>query len=123
MNSIISPWVFYWIDIFNAVDAVAFLCVIATVLGTLGFGGIALDNHDAREHSNAVKWAKRFAVELVISLVLCVLIPSEDTCYKMLAANMFTQNNINSATEYVTDVIDYAVDKVKELNPTQNTDG
>lgn len=122
MNSIISPWVFYWIGIFNAVDAVAFLCVIATAFGTLGFGGMALDNYDAREHSNAVKWAKRFAVGLVISIALCVLIPSEETCYKMLAANMFTQDNINSATEYVTDVIDYAVDKVKELTPTQNTE-
>lgn len=118
MNPVISPWVFYWISISNAVRAVAFLCAIATVLGTLGFGGIALDNYNAREHSNAVKWAKRFVVGLVISLVLCVLIPSEETCYKMLAANMFTEKNVTSATEYVTDVIDYAVDKVKELNPT-----
>lgn len=118
MNPVISPWVFYWISISNTVRAVAFLCAIATVLGTLGFGGIALDNYNAREHSNAVKWAKRFAVGLVISLVLCVLIPSEETCYKMLAANMFTEKNVTAATEYVTDVIDYAVDKVKELNPT-----
>lgn len=120
MNPVISPWVFYWISISNAVRAVAFLCAIATVLGTLCFGGIALDiyDYDARKHSNAVKWAKRFAVGLVISLVLCVLIPSEEACYKMLAANMFTQDNINSATEYVTDVIDYAVDKVKELQPS-----
>lgn len=122
MNPIISPWVFYWIDICNTVGTVAFLCAIATALGTLGFGGMALDNYDAREHSNAVKWAKRFATGLVISIALCVLIPSEDTCYKMLAAKMFTQDNINNATEYVTDVLDYAVDKVKELNPAQNAD-
>lgn len=120
MNSIISPWVFYWISISNAVGAVAFLCAIATALGTLLFGGAALDNYDARKHSDAVKWAKRFAVGLVISIALCVLIPSEETCYKMLAANMFTQDNINSATEYVTDVIDYAVDKVKELQPADS---
>lgn len=119
MNSIINPWVFYLIDIFNAVDAVAFLCAIATTLGTLCFGGMALDNYDTRKRSNALKWAKRFAVGLVISIALGVLIPSEDTCYKMLAADMFTQDNINSATEYVTDVVDYAVDKVKELQNTE----
>lgn len=116
MNPIISPWVFYWIDIFNAVDAVAFLCAIATTLGTLCFGGMASNNYDTRERSNAIKWAKRFAVGLVISIALGVLTPSEDTCYKMLAADMFTQDNINNATEYVTDVIDYAVDKVKEMD-------
>ena len=120
MNSIISPWMFYLISISNAVHAVAFSCAIATVIGTLGFGGMALDNYDAREHSNAVKWAKRFATGLVVSIALCVLIPSEETCYKMLAADMFTQDNINSATEYVTDVIDYAVDKVKELQPADS---
>ena len=122
MNPIISPWVFYWISISNSVRAVAFLCAIATVLGTFLFGGLAFDSCDARKHSNAAKWAKRFATGLVVSIALCVLIPSEDTCYKMLAADMFTQDNINSATEYVTDVIDYAVDKVKELTPTQNTE-
>lgn len=122
MNSIISPWVFYLIGIFNAVDAVALLCAIATTHGTLCFGGMALNNYDTRERSNSLKWAKRFAVGLVISIALGVLIPSEDTCYKMLAANMFTQDNIDSATEYVTDVIDYAVDKVKELNPVQDTE-
>ena len=118
MNSIISPWVFYWISVSNAVRAVAFLCAITTVLGTFLFGGMAFDNSNAREHSNTVKWAKRFATGLVVSIALCVLIPSEETCYKMLAANMFTEKNVTAATEYVTDVIDYAVDKVKELNPT-----
>ena len=54
--------------------------------------------------------------------ILFCLIPDSDTCYKMLAANMFTQDNINSATEYVTDVIDYAVDKVKELNPSSDSE-
>lgn len=122
MNSIISPWVFYWIGIFNAVGVVAFLCAIVTAFGTFCFGSVASNNYDAREHSNAVKWAKRFAVGLVISLALCVLIPSEETCYKMLAAKMFTPNNINSATDYVTDVIDYAVDKVKELNPGSSSE-
>lgn len=122
MNPIISPWMFYLISVSNAVHSVAFLCAIATVLGTFLFGGMAFDNSNAREHSNAVKWAKRFATGLVVSIALCVLIPSEETCYKMLAADMFTQDNINSATEYVTDVIDYAVDKVKELTPVQNTE-
>ena len=64
----------------------------------------------------------KVSIAAIVSLAVLVITPSSDTCYKMLAADMFTQDNINSATEYVTDVIDYAVDKVKELTPTQNTE-
>lgn len=57
-------------------------------------------------------------IDCAVNGFLLVFTPSSNTCYKMLAADMFTQDNINNATEYVTDVIDYAVDKVKELSPT-----
>lgn len=68
--------------------------------------------------SNMAKlWIKLAIVSFVASMI-CAVLPSESTCYKMLAANMFTEKNVTAATEYVTDVIDYAVDKVKELNPT-----
>lgn len=76
------------------------------------------DENVAKEVKICIKVA---IATFVIAVLVCV-IPDSDTCYKMLAAKMFTQDNIISATEYVTDVIDYAVDKVKELNPVQDTE-
>lgn len=75
-----------------------------------------------KDVADEVKLCIKVAIATFVIAVLVCVIPDSDTCYKMLAAKMFTQDNINSATEYVTDVIDYAVDKVKELNPVQDTE-
>lgn len=123
MNSIISPWVFYWI---GTVDNLKNMLLVVLIISLIATGLLALTTMcDADDYSfqdkRVVREVKNTVKATIISLVLgilCCLIPDSNTCYKMLAADMFTQDNINNATEYVTDVIDYAVDKVKELNPT-----
>lgn len=117
MNSIISPWVFYWISVSDALSRLMSIGVFIG-LGVLVFSCCYDDNGESicGERKHMVRKAGIFLTSLC--LIGIVFLPSEDTCYKMLAADMFTQDNINNATEYVTDVIDYAVDKVKELNPT-----
>lgn len=126
MNSIINPWVFYWIgtvdNLKNMLLMVLIISLIATVLLALTTMCDADDHsfQDKKVIRGVKNTVKAAVVSLVLSTLFC-LIPDSDTCYKMLAANMFTQDNINSATDYVTDVIDYAVDKVKELNPADST--
>jgi hypothetical protein len=89
------------------VGAIMFMCTISDA-DDYGFK----DKNVAEE----VKLCIKVAIATFVVAVLVCVVPSEDTCYKMLAADMFTQDNINNATEYVTDVIDYAVDKLKEGN-------
>lgn len=123
MNSIINPWVFYWIGIVDNIRTLLITILIVFVIGgvimfmcTIGDAGdYGLKNKDVAKE---VKICIKVAIATFVVAVLVCVIPDSDTCYKMLAANMFTQDNINSATEYVTDVIDYAVDKVKELQPS-----
>lgn len=117
MNPIISPWVFYWISVSDALSQMMPIGVFIG-LGVLIFSYCYNDNDESiwGEREHMVRKAGIFLTSFC--LIGIVFLPSEDTCYKMLAADMFTQDNINNATEYVTDVIDYAVDKVKELNPT-----
>ena len=127
MNSIISPWVFYWIGI---VDNIRTLLI--TILIVFVIGGVIMfmctisdaDDYGLKKEGVAkeVKICIKVAIATFVVAVLVCVIPDSDTCYKMLAAKMFTQDNINSATEYVTDVIDYAVNKVKELNPVHDTE-
>lgn len=126
MNSIISPWVFYWIGTADNLKGMLLIVVIISLIATVLLALTTMcdvddysfqDKKVIRDVKNTVKAA---VVSLVLGILFC-LIPDSDTCYKMLAANMFTPDNINSATEYVTDVVDYAVDKVKELNPTDST--
>lgn len=127
MNSIINPWVFYWIGIVDSVRTL--LIVILTVLMIGGAIMFMCTMSDADYYglknegvAKEVKICIKVAIATFVVAVLVCVIPDSDTCYKMLAAKMFTQDNINSATEYVTDVIDYAVDKVKELNPVHDTE-
>ena len=118
MNSIINPWVFYWIGIVDSVRTL--LIVILTVLmigGAIMFMCTMSDRGvKDKDVAEEVKLCINVAIATFVVAVLVCVVPSEDTCYKMLAAKMFTQDNINNATEYVTDVIDYAVDKVKEMD-------
>lgn len=123
MNSIISPWVFYLIGMADTIQLLALFSSIGfvSISGFLLFDWLhdfvrygEKDEDVLRERKIVVK----ISIAAIVSLVILVFTPSSKTCYKMLAADMFTRDNINNATEYVTDVIDYAVDKVKELNPT-----
>lgn len=120
MNSIISPWVFYWIGVLDIFKGVALIIAVITVICVIVMGlwmGLDISFDNGVNSDMAKLWIKLAIVSFVASMI-CAVLPSESTCYKMLAANMFTEKNVTAATEYVTDVIDYAVDKVKELNPT-----
>ena len=118
MNAIISPWVFYWIDVCDSFKSLVFVVfVIAVIAAGISFLCSIDDLATSDDVRMFSKSAKISVIVAAASIVLYILLPSENVSYKMLAANMFTRDNINSATEYVTDVIDYAVDKVKELQP------
>lgn len=126
MNSIISPWIFYWIGTVDNLKNMLLMVLIISLIATaiLTFKTMCDAGDYSSQDKKVVRDVKNTVKATIISLVLGILfclIPDSDTCYKMLAANMFTPDNINSATDYVTDVIDYAVDKVKELNPTDGT--
>lgn len=123
MNSIISPWVFYWIGIVDNIRTLLITILIVLVIGGVIMFMCTISDADDyglknKDVAKEVKICIKVAIATFVVAVLVCVIPDSDTCYKMLAANMFTQDNINNATEYVTDVIDYAVDKVKELQPS-----
>lgn len=127
MNSIISPWVFYWISIVDNIRILLIAILIMLVIGEVIMFMCTLCDADLfsfkdKDVADEVKLCIKVAIATFVVAVLVCVTPDSDTCYKMLAAKMLTQDNINSATEYVTDVIDYAVDKVKELNPVQDTE-
>lgn len=127
MNSIISPWVFYWISIVDNIRTLLIAILIVLVIGEAIMSMCTMSDADLfsfkdKDVADEVKLCIKVAIATFVVAVLVCVTPDSDTCYKMLAAKMFTQDNINSATEYVTDVIDYAVDKVKELNPVQDTE-
>lgn len=123
MNSIISPWVFYLIGMADTIQILALFASIGFVAisGFLWFDWVQDFKRYGEKDEDVLRGRKtvvKMSTAAIVSLAVLVFTPSSNTCYKMLAANMFTEKNVTAATEYVTDVIDYAVDKAKELNPT-----
>lgn len=52
---------------------------------------------------------------ILVSIVLVIAIPSQDTMYKMLAANYLTPANIESVGESVDKIADKVVEKINNI--------
>lgn len=110
MKPIISPWTFYWIDVFVNID-----CLFAIILF---FGGILLgicilclpilvDMFDEK----APKFLKKVTIAFVVFAIVGTFIPSKETMYTMLVAQNVTVENIEIATDVIKDSVDYIFDK------------
>lgn len=47
-------------------------------------------------------------------------VPSETTCYKMMAAQVVTPNNISTVGKTGEDIINYIVESVKEITDSND---
>lgn len=96
---IISPWIFYLIDVLNSLIP---LCMITTIGGgTIFFIGtlVTIDDMDVPEKIskflNISKWIT------IISLFLLIFIPTKETLYKMIVANYITPANLTKVGDTV----------------------
>lgn len=62
---------------------------------------------------------RKIVVSGFLALVVGVIIPSQETLYKMVAAKMITPNNIQTVSDYVSDtatnVSDNLTDAIKDI--------
>ena len=113
-NPIVNPIWFYLADTIPNVRYV--LIAVSFALFIISVGQI--DNN---------KVFRKFIIGGFLSLIVGVLIPSQETLYKMVAAKMITPNNIKIVTDYVNDtatnvsdnltnaikdIMDYSVDRI-----------
>ena len=122
---IISPWLIYTIHISKHISFVSF---IGTAI-CFGLYWIAANvksekyvtETDIEEANTVQKWVVPIGI---ICLLLCILIPSEEICYRMLIASYVTPENINAtidgsenlakrALELITDSV---IKIIKEVN-------
>lgn len=118
MAPIINPLWFYLIGISE--NIVFTFWIVGGLLLTAGvIIGIILLCEGWDMPENVVKTLLKLFKKTVIigGLLITVgnLIPSKDTCYKMMTAALVTPNNITAVGEAATDVVDYIVDSVDQL--------
>lgn len=105
-NPIVNPIWFYLADTIPNIRYV--FIAVGFCLFILSIGQI--DNN---------KVFRKIVVSGFLALVVGVIIPSQETLYKMVAAKMITPNNIQTVSDYVNDtatnVSDNLTDAIKDI--------
>ncbi len=118
MNPIISPLWFYLIGMSNSLIALCSFIgscalVVAIILGVIG--GMEYTDGDEDAGRKMLKYMKKCVITGILTFSLVAIIPTEKTCYKMIAATVVTPNNIEIVGSTATDIIDYIIESVDTL--------
>ena len=140
---IISPWLIYLANVPHtltfALGVTVFACIVIAVAAVF-FRYMAKDEaktlkdrayryayqevekemmEEAHKREADAKKLERIAVVAsvvaVVSLTICVFIPSKETCYQMIAAHYLTYENVDAVGGQAKEVVDYIFDKVDEV--------
>lgn len=111
MNQIISPWIFYLIDISENIE----IC-LDFVLTALFFITVIrfFINFDLKDDPIYKRKNKRYIIAMCITLATTAIIPSKETMYTMLVSNYVTYDNIEKASDVIKDSVDYIFDKLED---------
>lgn len=125
---IISPWLFYFIDMLNQLPPllgfIIVVCAVTYVLYTACRKDAYLRLNDYRDGDNRPYWVSEAKEEIrdfdakikvakvvgIISLILALFVPSKETAYKMFVAYHVTPANV----QMTEDMVDKSIDKVIE---------
>lgn len=135
---IISPWVFYLIDVLGQLKWI-FGLLIAILIPTIIYAYVKSKNcfeetfnkyyysrfniskEEAREKAKeeiepVIKrynaFVRKGTIACIIMLSLFSLIPKQDTIYKMLVSRYVTYENVETATDVIKDSVDYIFEKL-----------
>ena len=110
MTPIISPWIFYVINLLTNLSIICFI-IVAVLAVTIMFTiiGAGIEDNDI---STILKKMKPLYIIVLICILFTVAIPSESTMYKMLVAQNVTSDNLNAATDIIKNGVDYIFDKL-----------
>lgn len=119
MNPIINPIFFYFISVTGVLRNIVLIGGFA-IVGCIVFAGfICCIDVDIEEVFNAFK--KPVIIFLLIG-TLGVFIPSENTCYKMLAASLITPDNIEVMKDGTQELVNYIIDVADQITDDDDDD-
>lgn len=121
MKPIINPWIFYWAEVSETIKIVSLLLLIAIIIGGVIIFMIYGSDIDFEDETENRKFFKRLRLTIVVALFLLIctiVIPSEETVYKMAITSYVTEDNYYKGKEEIKELIDYICDEIKEVNIT-----
>ena len=112
MEPIISPWIFYLIELFAEIESTAFIIAVLGGIGLIAVIVFGIDNWNVENLRKLIKWP---AIITISGLILTGLVPTEETMIKMLVASFITPDNVELGVEGVKVIFDYIVETAAEL--------
>lgn len=118
MTYIINPWVFYLLSV---LDNIIVCCIVLLVFLSSVYvvyilvWCLAFYENDKEKYPSPLALLRKWKIPLILCILALVLIPSEETCYKMLIASQVTTEHIADAKETIKEVADYIVESAKEI--------
>lgn len=125
----INPWVFYIIGLITNVQIFcATVLVIGGILWCIAiFAGPAIidDITDTKEKEESYikvfwKWMKRFPLMFLICAGIFVVIPSEETMYKMMIASKISSNDVDHVIQRLDEVVDSIIASKEQADDTNS---
>lgn len=126
MKPIISPIWFYLVNLFDKVGTLALalifggIILVAILMIVLG---VVETEGEFESDEERTKWygiLKKSIIITIFAAVLYCIVPSETTCYKMMAAQVVTPDNISTVGKTSEDIINYIVESVKEITDSND---
>lgn len=118
MTYYINPIWFYLINISEGIKT--FFSVaggVVLIVSAIILVGWSLDNdidfanlHD--DEKKVLTIIKKIIIASLVSIFICILIPSKETCVEMMIASQVTHENVSATKEEIYKFIDYVVDKL-----------
>ena len=134
MTYISNPWFFYFANLLGSFWTLISIVLFLAIIGTVGFSVWWLMEayvsdffvHDDNE-SPFSKFCKKIikvsVIVTIISAVLMVAVPSEETANKMMISSFITKENVEKIKEETKEgakeIVDYIAEKAIELKKAE----
>lgn len=113
---IISPWLFYWIDVVNWAQGISLFLAIAgffaAILFAIGYFCNVGYASCKRECEICSFWLKVCIPLTIVFALIAIFTPSKDTLIYMQTAKLITTENLEWTAESVKQVFDYVVNAI-----------
>lgn len=119
MNPIINPLFFYFISVTGVLRLLLLIGGFGAAVVIIFVGFICCVDYDAADMFKFLK--KPLIIGLIVGTI-GVFVPSENTCYKMLAASLITPDNIEVVKDGTQELVDYIIDVADQITEDDDDD-
>lgn len=120
MKPIINPLFIYLASIIStlkiaSIFIMTFAGITIIIVGIIYFEEVITEKTGKRI-------LKTTTITLIVSMLICIFVPNEDTCYKMMAASIVTPNNIETVKDETIKTIEEIANILQNKNSIAETE-